>query len=75
MSKVPELYRKLREACRKNFHQVSSKSEATSPHTFKKQNFINMEAVINCTWGLQAVSVMKSRLVGGVERCFSSPTP
>ena len=31
VSKVPELYRKLREACRKNFPQVSSKSEATSP--------------------------------------------
>ena len=27
VSKVTELYRKLREACRKNFPQVSSKSE------------------------------------------------
>ena len=31
--KVPELYRTLREACRKNFSQVSAKSEETSPHT------------------------------------------
>ena len=33
--KVPELDRKLREAHRKNFLQVSSKSEETSPHTLK----------------------------------------
>ena len=30
--KVPKLYRKLREGSRKNFPQVSSKSEETSPH-------------------------------------------
>ena len=33
VSKVPELYRKLREACRNNFPQVSSKFEETSPYT------------------------------------------
>ena len=32
-SEVPKLYRKLREACRENFPQVSSKSEETFPHT------------------------------------------
>ena len=35
VSKVPQLYRKLREACRKNFLQILSKSEATISYTLK----------------------------------------
>ena len=31
VSEVPELYRKLRKACRNNFHQVSSKSVLVTP--------------------------------------------
>ena len=65
--KVPELYRKLRGACRKNFHQVSSKSEATSPHTFNKQNFINnVGGVINCTWGLAGAGQIGTRALSNI---------
>ena len=37
----PEGFRKLREACRKNFHQVSSKSELVRPTNKEKDKKIN----------------------------------
>ena len=35
----------LRETCGTNFYQVSSKSEATSPHSFQNQNFISTKVI------------------------------
>ena len=39
VSEDPELYRKLREACKKNFLQVSSKSASVTPSYFQKTVF------------------------------------
>ena len=48
VSEVPELYRTLREACRKKFHQVLSKAESVVPTILKdKENTWNSKEEID----------------------------